>query len=86
MGPFHSVLSGITTPGPIGFQYGPLPVQNARHDVADRAVSTDRRLEPWLDVMQAGLDPTDEARFEQGEDRWIAVCTGLALHPDFLTY
>ena len=20
------------------------------------------------------------------EDRWIAVCTGLALHPDFLTY
>ena len=47
---------------------------------------TDRRLEPWLDVMQSGVDPTDEARFEQAEARWIAVCSGLALHPDFLTY
>ena len=46
----------------------------------------DRRLEPWLDVMQAGLDPIDETRFEQAQDRWIAVCSGLALHPDFLTY
>ena len=33
-----------------------------------------------------GLVATDETRFEQAEDRWIAVCTGLALHPDFLTY
>lgn len=46
----------------------------------------DRRLEPWLDIMQSGLDPTDDARFEQAQDRWIAVCSGLALHPDFLTY
>ena len=46
----------------------------------------DRRLEPWLVIMQSGLDPTDDARFEQAQDRWIAVCSGLALHPDFLTY
>jgi hypothetical protein len=46
----------------------------------------DRRLLPWLDVMQAGLEATDEARFEQGQNRWVAVCSGLALHPDFLTY
>ena len=36
--------------------------------------------------MQAGLDPLDDARFEEAQDRWIAVCSGLALHPDFLTY
>jgi hypothetical protein len=46
----------------------------------------DRRLQPWIDVIQGGLDPLDDARFQQAEDRWIAVCSGLALHPDFLTY
>lgn len=46
----------------------------------------DRRLQPWFSVLQDGLDPTDEARFGEAQDRWIAVCTGLALHPDFLTY
>lgn len=47
---------------------------------------TDPRLEPWLAVMQTGLSASDDERFSAGEDRWIAVCTGLALHPDFLTY
>lgn len=47
---------------------------------------TDRRLEPWLNVLQDGLLPEDEARFGEAADRWIAICTGLALHPDFLTY
>lgn len=46
----------------------------------------DRRLQPWFSVLQEGLDPVDETRFDEAEDRWIAVCTGLALHPDFLTY
>jgi hypothetical protein len=46
----------------------------------------DRRLQPWFTVLQDGLSATDEERFAQAEDRWIAVCTGLALHPDFLTY
>jgi hypothetical protein len=46
----------------------------------------DRRIQPWLSVLQDGLDPIDEARFGEAQDRWIAVCTGLALHPDFLTY
>ena len=46
----------------------------------------DRRLEPWLNLIQGGLDPSDESRFEQGYERWVAVCSGLALHPDFLTY
>ena len=46
----------------------------------------DRRLEPWLRLMQDGLDETDDERFAEAEDRWVAVCTGLALHPDFLTY
>ena len=46
----------------------------------------DRRLQPWFSVLQDGLDPADDARFGEAEDRWIAVCTGLALHPDFLTY
>jgi hypothetical protein len=46
----------------------------------------DRRLQPWFTVLQDGLVDGDEARFGEAEDRWIAVCTGLALHPDFLTY
>jgi len=46
----------------------------------------DRRLQPWFTILQEGLDPTDDARFERAQDRWIAVCAGLALHPDFLTY
>jgi len=46
----------------------------------------DRRLQPWFSVLQDGLDPGEESRFSEAEDRWIAVCTGLALHPDFLTY
>jgi hypothetical protein len=46
----------------------------------------DRRLQPWFMVLQDGLDATDDGRFAETEDRWIAVCTGLALHPDFLTY
>jgi hypothetical protein len=47
---------------------------------------SDRRLQPWLDILQEGLDPIDDARFERAQDRWTAVCAGLALHPDFLTY
>lgn len=47
---------------------------------------TDRRLQTWFNLLQDGLVETDEARFGEAEDRWIAVCTGLALHPDFLTY
>jgi hypothetical protein len=47
---------------------------------------SDHRLAPWLRVLQDGLLPEDEARFGEAADRWIAVCTGLALHPDFLTY
>ena len=46
----------------------------------------DRRLSPWTTVLQEGLSPTDDARFDDARERWIAVCTGLALHPDFLTY
>lgn len=46
----------------------------------------DRRLQPWFTVLQDGLNATDEERFAEAQDRWIAVCTGLALHPDFLTY
>ena len=46
----------------------------------------DRRLRPWFTLLQDGLSATDEARFDEAEDRWAAVCTGLALHPDFLTY
>ena len=46
----------------------------------------DHRLDPWLRLLQDGLLPEDEARFGEATDRWIAVCTGLALHPDFLTY
>jgi len=46
----------------------------------------DRRVQPWFTVLQDGLTATDEERFAEAEDRWIAVCTGLALHPDFLTY
>lgn len=46
----------------------------------------DRRLEPWFALLQDGLTPTDDARLDEAEDRWVAVCTGLALHPDFLTY
>ena len=46
----------------------------------------DRRLQPWFMVLQDGLSATDEGRFAEAQDRWIAVCTGLALHPDFLTY
>jgi hypothetical protein len=46
----------------------------------------DRRLQPWFMLLQEGLSATDEERFAEAGDRWIAVCTGLALHPDFLTY
>lgn len=46
----------------------------------------DRRLRPWFNLLQDGLIATDEARFGEAEERWAAVCTGLALHPDFLTY
>jgi hypothetical protein len=46
----------------------------------------DRRLQPWFTLLQGGLSATDEARFAESEERWAAVCTGLALHPDFLTY
>jgi len=46
----------------------------------------DRRLQPWFTLLQDGLNATDEERFAEAQDRWIAVCTGLALHPDFLTY
>jgi hypothetical protein len=46
----------------------------------------DRRLQPWLKILQDGLDPSDDTRFEGAQDRWTAVCAGLALHPDFLTY
>jgi len=46
----------------------------------------DRRLQPWFTVLQDGLSATDEDRFSEAEERWSAVCTGLALHPDFLTY
>jgi hypothetical protein len=46
----------------------------------------DRRLQPWFTLLQDGLDAADEARFGEATDRWIAVCTGLVLHPDFLTY
>ena len=46
----------------------------------------DRRLQPWLTILRDGLTEVDDARLSEGEDRWIAVCTGLALHPDFLTY
>jgi len=52
------------------------------HAVAD----DDRRLQPWITLLQDGLSATDEGRFAEAEDRWIAVCTGLVLHPDFLTY
>lgn len=46
----------------------------------------DRRLQPWLTLLQSGLEANDAERFAEGEDRWAAVCTGLALHPDFVTY
>jgi hypothetical protein len=46
----------------------------------------DRRLQPWFTLLQDGLSATDEGRFAEAEDRWIAVCTGMVLHPDFLTY
>lgn len=46
----------------------------------------DVRLEPWFNLLQSGLSATDDTRFEQADDRWTAVCVGMALHPDFLTY
>ncbi len=46
----------------------------------------DRRLDPWLKILREGLTETDEARFDEGRDRWIGVCIGMVLHPDFLTY
>ena len=46
----------------------------------------DRRLQPWVTLLQDGLSETDEQRLAEAENRWAAVCTGLALHPDFLTY
>ena len=46
---------------------------------------SDRRLQPWLDILQEGLDPIDDARFERAQDRWTAVCAGLALLPAYLT-
>lgn len=46
----------------------------------------DRRIQPWITLLQDGLDAADPERFADAEDRWAAVCTGLALHPDFLTY
>ena len=46
----------------------------------------DRRLQPWFTLLQDGLNAADEGRFAEAADRWTAVCTGLALHPDFLTY
>jgi len=47
---------------------------------------SDRRLQAWLTILQDGLDPMDDARLQQAQDRWTAICVGLALHPDFLTY
>lgn len=46
----------------------------------------DRRLQPWLGLLHEGLSPGDESRFDEADARWMAVCTGLALHPDFLSY
>ena len=46
----------------------------------------DRRLQPWLTLLQSGLEAGSAERFSESEDRWAAVCVGLALHPDFLTY
>jgi hypothetical protein len=46
----------------------------------------DRRLQPWLTLLRDGLSAEDDQRFAEAEARWTAVCTGLALHPDFLTY
>jgi hypothetical protein len=46
----------------------------------------DSRLDPWRSLLQTGLPSEEQARVEQGRDRWKAVCVGLATHPDFLTY
>lgn len=48
--------------------------------------SLDSRLEPWIGLVRTDLPEDEGARERAAEDRWKAVCTGLALHPDFLTY
>lgn len=46
----------------------------------------DSRLEPWIALVRDELPETPEGREQAARDRWKAVCTGLSLHPDFLTY
>lgn len=45
----------------------------------------DPRADPWMNLLTAQPqgEPVDD---EQMQQRWIAVCAGLATHPDFLTY
>ena len=38
----------------------------------------DEDLQPWVDLVLSGSSSPRE--------RWVAVCVGLATHPDFITY
>jgi hypothetical protein len=49
----------------------------------DVTADDDPRLAPWLAVLRGGTPPATDAAMNQ---RWVAVCIGLATHPDFLTY
>lgn len=46
----------------------------------------DSRLEPWVQLVRADLPEDEGDRERAAQDRWKAVCVGLVLHPDFLTY
>lgn len=50
----------------------------------------DPRASPWLELLDAPIDPADVGRTASAADvealRWEALCVGLATHPDFLTY
>ncbi|AKF10985.1 hypothetical protein [Sandaracinus amylolyticus] len=50
----------------------------------------DPRVTPWLELLDAPIEPTDVSRTATAADveavRWEALCVGLATHPDFLTY
>ncbi len=44
----------------------------------------DPRLDPWLGLLTAGS--TSEITDAVRQERWSAVCVGLATHVDFVTY
>lgn len=43
----------------------------------------DIRAKPWMNLL---VDGDEEVSDAQMKDRWIALCVGLATHPDFYVY